>query len=124
MEYWEITRARANATLPVWQTYLASTKINAQTPAQYEALIDQFEPKAQDEYDTAVRAVDGDAEGGLESGGEKEGVTLRRRLSRDGKSLPPWALPPHRGARQSRGHAFPPFPPALGGTSARGAGPR
>lgn len=63
MEYWEITKQRAQETLPVWTQYLPTLKVAGQTPAELTALIDGFEPlvqartDAQDTHDAAFRAV-------------------------------------------------------------------
>jgi hypothetical protein len=63
MEYWEITKDRAEKTLPVWQTHTPTLKIRNQGPVDLEALIDGFQPlvqgriEAQDTYDLAFRAV-------------------------------------------------------------------
>jgi hypothetical protein len=64
MEYWEITLDRAQKTLPVWQQYIPTVKVNGLLPADLAAFIAQFEPLAQtrntcqDIYDTAVRAAE------------------------------------------------------------------
>lgn len=61
MEYWEITKARAIQTLPVWTQHLTTTTIGVFTSATLSGLIDGFEPlvqarvAAQDGYDTAFR---------------------------------------------------------------------
>lgn len=63
MEYWEITKARAIETLPVWTTHLPDLEIGSSGPAALETLIDGFEPLAtartvaQDDYDAAFRAA-------------------------------------------------------------------
>ncbi len=63
MEYWEITKDRAQKTLAPWQTHLADLKINGQSATDFEALIEQFEPlvqarvAAQDVFDEAFRTV-------------------------------------------------------------------
>ena len=63
MEYWEITKDRAEKTLPVWQQYIATVKINGKLPADLDTLISGFMPlvtarvTAQDNLDTAFRAV-------------------------------------------------------------------
>lgn len=63
MEYWEITKARAIQTLPVWQQHLPTVTIGTSTPAILSTLIDGFEPLvqarvgAQDTYDAAFRAA-------------------------------------------------------------------
>jgi hypothetical protein len=48
MEYWEHTKARAQATLPVWQQHVPTFKVNGQTAANLDTMINQFEPKAQE----------------------------------------------------------------------------
>lgn len=63
MEYWEITKQRAQETLPVWTQYLPTFKVAGQGTVELTALIDGFEPlvqgrtDAQDTYDAAFRAV-------------------------------------------------------------------
>ncbi len=63
MEYWEITKQRAQATLPVWQQYVPTLKIGTTGVAGLDTLIAQFEPlvqgrtTAQDVFDAAFRAV-------------------------------------------------------------------
>src|SRR5678816_1735993 len=63
MEYWEHTKARAQATLPVWQQYIPTFKVNGQTATNLDTMINQFEPKAQerttaqDDMDAATRAA-------------------------------------------------------------------
>ena len=63
MEYWEVTKDRAQKTLPVWQTYVSALKIGTRGSADLEGLIDGFEPLvqertgAQDDLDAAFRAV-------------------------------------------------------------------
>ncbi|MFN0080529.1 MAG: hypothetical protein ACKVY0_29020 [Prosthecobacter sp.] len=63
MEYWEITKQRAQETLPVWTQYLPTFKVAGQGTAELTALIDGFEPlvqgrtDAQDTYDAAFRAA-------------------------------------------------------------------
>lgn len=63
MEYWEITKDRAQKTVPPWTEYIATVKVNGKTPADLSALIAGFAPLvaarvvAQDEYDDAFRAV-------------------------------------------------------------------
>ncbi len=66
MEYWEVTKNRAQETLPVWQLHMPTQNIGGITPADLLALIGQFEPAAtartlaQDASDDASRtAVDG-----------------------------------------------------------------
>ena len=62
MEFWEVTKARAQETLPVWTQYVPTLKIGGKTKSDLEALIDGFEPlvqartMAQDDYDAACRA--------------------------------------------------------------------
>ena len=62
MEYWEITKARAQQTLPVWTQYLPALKIATLGTADLNTLIAGFEPlvqlrtAAQDDYDAAFRA--------------------------------------------------------------------
>ena len=62
MEYWEITKARAQQTLPVWIQYLPALKIGTLGTADLNTLIAGFEPLvqartlAQDNYDAAFRA--------------------------------------------------------------------
>ena len=61
MEYWQITKARAIQTLPVWTNHLSTTTIGVFTSATLDGLIDGFEPlvqarvAAQDLYDEAFR---------------------------------------------------------------------
>jgi hypothetical protein len=63
MEYWEVTKERAEASLPVWQTHTATLKIKGLGHADLEALIDGYEPKvqartlAQDDFDETERVV-------------------------------------------------------------------
>ena len=63
MEYWEVTKDRAEKTLPVWTTHVPATKIRGQGPADLEAMIDGFQPlvqgriEAQDVFDGAFRDV-------------------------------------------------------------------
>jgi hypothetical protein len=65
MEYWEITKERAQKTLAPWNQYIADVKINGKAPEDLAALIAGFAPLvaarvvAQDEYDDAFRAVQG-----------------------------------------------------------------
>ncbi len=65
MEYHEITKDRAEKTLPVWQTHTPTIKIRGQGPVELEAFIDGFQPlvqariEAQDVEDAAFRAVQG-----------------------------------------------------------------
>jgi hypothetical protein len=62
MEYWEITKARAQETLPVWTQYALTLKIGTQGTADLTTLIEGFEPlvqartSAQDTADAAYRA--------------------------------------------------------------------
>jgi hypothetical protein len=62
MEYWEVTKNRAQETLPVWNQYLPTYQVGGKTPADLTALIDGFEPlmqqrtDAQDTYDACFRA--------------------------------------------------------------------
>lgn len=61
MEFWEVTKQRAQETLPVWTQYVPSLKIGTQGSTELAALIDGFEPlvqartTAQDTYDAAYR---------------------------------------------------------------------
>jgi hypothetical protein len=63
MEYWETTKERAQATLPVWQQHLPAYKVAGKTATDLDGLINQFEPlaqartAAQDTFDEAIRAV-------------------------------------------------------------------
>jgi hypothetical protein len=63
MEYWEITKARAIQTLPVWTQHLTTTTIGVFTSATLSGLIAGFEPLVQarvakqDFYDKAFRAA-------------------------------------------------------------------
>lgn len=63
MEYWEITKNRAQLTLPVWVEYLPTTKIGTRGTTDYTALIAGYEPlvqnrtTAQDTFDAAFRAA-------------------------------------------------------------------
>ncbi|MGB8168910.1 MAG: hypothetical protein WCF18_15540 [Chthoniobacteraceae bacterium] len=63
MEYWEITKDRAQKTLAVWNLYVPTLTVGNLTATQFEALIAQYEPLAQqrttalDAADEAVRAV-------------------------------------------------------------------
>jgi hypothetical protein len=43
MEYWEHTKARAQATLPVWQQYIPTFKVNGQTATN----LDTFSVRAE-----------------------------------------------------------------------------
>lgn len=63
MEYWEITKERAQATLPVWQQHIPTFKVGNSTATDLDTLINQFEPTAQartaaqDTYDDKVRTA-------------------------------------------------------------------
>ena len=65
MEYWQITKDRAQKTLAPWQQYIGNVKVNGKLPADLSALIAGFAPRvaarvvAQDEMDDAFRAVQG-----------------------------------------------------------------
>ena len=65
MEYWEDTKNRAQLTRAAWEQYVPALKIGTQGFAELEGLIGQFEPAAQartaaqDDLDTAYRAVQG-----------------------------------------------------------------
>lgn len=65
MEYWEITKERAQQSLPIWLLYLPNEKVGGQGTADLEAYINQFEPAAgartaaQDQFDAAHRLVTG-----------------------------------------------------------------
>lgn len=65
MEYWEVTKNRAQLTLPVWTDYLPTTKIGTQGTTEYEALINGYEPlvqlrtTAQDDFDGTFRTIQG-----------------------------------------------------------------
>jgi len=62
MEYWEITKQRAQQTLPIWTQYLPTLEVTGQGTADLGTLIDGFEPlvqqrtAAQDDFDAAFRA--------------------------------------------------------------------
>ena len=62
MEYFDITKDRAQKTLAVWTLHTPAIRIGGTDAAAYEALINQFEPFAQartiaqDAWDEAVRA--------------------------------------------------------------------
>ncbi len=62
MEYWEITKRRAQETLPVWTQLVPTLTIGSQGAAQLTALINGFEPlvqartQAQDTFDAAYRS--------------------------------------------------------------------
>jgi hypothetical protein len=47
MEYWEVTKARAVETLPVWTRELADTTVGVSSWATLAGLIDGFEPRVQ-----------------------------------------------------------------------------
>ena len=61
MEYWEVTKARAQETLPVWQQHLPTQNIGGKSHTDLAAYIGQFEPAAtartvaQDAFDGAAR---------------------------------------------------------------------
>lgn len=63
MEYWEITKQRAQETLPVWTQYLPTFKVGGQSPTELTTLIEGYEPlvqtrtTAQDDFDAAFRAA-------------------------------------------------------------------
>lgn len=63
MEYWEITKNRAQETLPVWTQYLPAFKVGGLGTTELTAFIDGFEPlvqartTAQDDFDMAFRAA-------------------------------------------------------------------
>lgn len=63
MEFWEVTKNRAQETLPVWTNYAPDLVVAGKTPADLEALIDGFEPLvqartlAQDGVDAAYYAT-------------------------------------------------------------------
>ena len=63
MEYWEITKQRAQDTLPVWTQHLPALKIGTLGSTDLAALIAGFEPlvqartDAQDTFDAAFRAA-------------------------------------------------------------------
>ena len=63
MEFWEVTKNRAQETLPVWASYAPDLTVGGKTPADLEALIDGFEPLvqartlAQDGVDAAYYAI-------------------------------------------------------------------
>lgn len=63
MEYWEITKDRAQKTLAPWNQYIDQVKVNGKGSDDLEALINDFSPKvgarvaAQDAYDDAFREV-------------------------------------------------------------------
>jgi len=47
MEYWEITKARAQQTLPVWNLHFSTLTIGTATSGDLEGQIEEFEPLAQ-----------------------------------------------------------------------------
>lgn len=63
MEYWEVTKERAQASLPVWREHTPALRITLKGPDELEDHIDEFEPlvqlrtTAQDTYDAAYRAA-------------------------------------------------------------------
>lgn len=63
MEYWEVTKERAQISLPIWETHTPTLKVGTLGPADLDALIDGFEPlvqartTAQDDFDEAERVV-------------------------------------------------------------------
>ncbi|HEV7402414.1 MAG TPA: hypothetical protein VGO11_05790 [Chthoniobacteraceae bacterium] len=63
MEYWEITKDRAQKTLSVWNLHTPTLEVAGQGPAVLEGKIDEFEPAAQlrttdqDAFDAKVRTV-------------------------------------------------------------------
>lgn len=63
MEFYEVTKERAQATLPVWREHTPALKITLKGPDELEDHIDEFEPLvqlrtgAQDTNDAAVRAA-------------------------------------------------------------------
>lgn len=65
MEYWEETKNRAQLTRAAWEQHAPALKIGTQGFAELEGLIGLFEPAAQartaaqDDLDTAYRAVQG-----------------------------------------------------------------
>jgi hypothetical protein len=62
MEYWEVTKQRAQLTLAAWTQYVPTLTIGTQGTTDFETLIEGFEPlvqertEAQDSYDAAYRA--------------------------------------------------------------------
>lgn len=62
MEYWEITKQRAQQTLPVWTQYTPALKVSGQGTTELATLIAAYEPlvqqrtTAQDDFDAAYRA--------------------------------------------------------------------
>lgn len=65
MEYWEVTKNRAQLTRSAWEQHVPALKIGTDGFAELETLIGQFEPlvqertAAQDEKDAAFRAIQG-----------------------------------------------------------------
>lgn len=63
MEYWETTKERATITLAVWRLHVPTQEIGGVDADEFEAFIDQFEPKAQarttaqDDFDEGVRVL-------------------------------------------------------------------
>jgi hypothetical protein len=63
MEFWEITKDRAQITLSIWNEYAPALTVGSSGPTALETLIGQFEPAAQerttaqDDFDEADRAV-------------------------------------------------------------------
>jgi hypothetical protein len=63
MEYWEVTKQRAQLTLAAWTQYIATVKVGGRANTDLETLIGEFEPlvqertAAQDTYDAGYRAV-------------------------------------------------------------------
>lgn len=63
MEYWEVTKERAQISHPIWVTYLATLKIGTLGHADLLTLIDGYEPlaqaraTAQDAFDEGERGV-------------------------------------------------------------------
>jgi hypothetical protein len=63
MEYWEITKDRAQKTLSVWNLHTPTLEVGGQGPAVLEGKIDEFEPAAQlrttdqDAFDAKARTV-------------------------------------------------------------------
>ncbi|MBI3880343.1 MAG: hypothetical protein HY301_09815 [Verrucomicrobia bacterium] len=63
MEFWQVTKERAEITLPIWVQYAPTTKIGTKGTTDLSGYIDQFEPlmqqrtDAQDDFDAAYRAV-------------------------------------------------------------------
>lgn len=63
MEFWEVTKNRAQESLAVWKIHVPGLTIGIQGVTALEGYIDQFEPvlqkrvDAQDDYDAAYRGV-------------------------------------------------------------------